>query len=304
MLKGLFKISAIVVLALIAFPALGKKSNEPSQPFLETKVNREKAVEGEVLIYEVVLYSPEPNIAGLQLSRNPQFSGLPVSRSAADSHLGESVRNGHRYFTAIIDRFFIDATQAGKYKLAGGAYDIGYSRQVTMQDPFWGPYVTEKVDVTTLDAPDVTVRISALPDKDKPRDFSGAVGDFSVEVILPTGELHPGDGAFAIVTISGEGDLSEASLPNVRSIFPPELQFHSMTENRNHFVKDGKVGSEIEIECTFTPQEEGSFEIGECSFSFYNPVTRKYQRAVSDPVQVDVSASKSSDNSPTQYMDI
>ena len=304
MMSGLFRISIIAALALIAFPALGKKRNESAQPYLEAKINREKAVEGEMLIYEVVLYSSDPNIAGLQLSRNPAFGNLPVSRSAADNHLDETVRDGNRYFTAIIDRFFIEAAEPGKHKLSGGAYDVGYGRQVTMQDPLWGPYVTEKVDVVSLNAPDLTVTISTLPDKGKPKDFSGAVGEFTVEVTLPVGELHPGDEAFAIVTISGEGDLSEASLPNVRSIFPPELQFHSMTENRNHFVKDGKIGSEIEIECIFTPQTEGSFEIGECSFSFYNPMLRKYQRAVSVPVTVDVSSSKSSDDTPPQYMDI
>lgn len=304
MLRGLFKISVIAALVFIALPALGKKRNEPAQPFLEAKINREKAVEGEMLIYEVVLYSPDPNIAGLQLSRNPDFGNLPVSRSAADNHLDETVRDGNRYFTAIIDRFFIEASQPGKHKLSGGAYDVGYGRQVTVQDPFWGPYVTEKVDVVNLDAPDITISISALSDKDRPKDFSGAVGEFTIEVTLPGGELHPGDGAFAIVTISGDGDLSEASLPNVRSIFPPELQFHSMTESRNHFVKDGKVGSEIEIECSFTPQKEGSFEIGECSFSYYDPVSRKYRRAKSAPVSVDVSSSKSSDDTQPQYMDI
>lgn len=305
MAKGLFKISIILALAVITFSAFGKKRNDSQLPFLETRVNRDKVVEGEVLIYEVVLHSPDPNIAGLQLSRNPSFDNLPVSRSAADSHLETTLgKGGERYFSAVIDRFFIDATQSGKHKIKGGSYDIGYNRQVTVQDPFWGPYVSEKVDVANLDAPDISVTVSALPSKGKPEDFSGAVGKFTVEVMIPSGELHAGDGAFAVVSISGDGDLSEVSLPDVRSIFPTELQFHSMTENRNHYVKEGRIGSEIEIECTFTPLEEGVFEIGECSFSYYNPESRKFERAISDTVTVEITPSKSSHDTPTQYMNI
>lgn len=304
MRSGLFKITVIAALALIAFSAFGKKRNEPSQPFLETKINRDKIVEGEVMIYEVVLYSPDSNIAGIQLSRNPSFGNLPVSRSAADNHLEATHRDGNEYFSAVIDRFFIDASEAGKYKIKGGAYEVGFSRQVTMQDPFWGPYVTDKVDVVSLAAPDISFTVSTLPSKGKPEDFSGAVGDFSIEVTVPSGELHSGDVAFAVVTISGDGDLSEVNLPDVRFIFPPELQFHSMTESRNHYVKKGSIGSEIEIECTFTPLEDGKFQIGECVFSYYNPVSRKYERSKSEPVTVEVTPSKSSNDTPPQYMDI
>lgn len=293
-----------MTLMVIAFSAYGKKRGDSQQPYLETRINRDKAVEGEVLIYEVILHTKDPNIAGIQLSRNPFFDNLPVSRSAADSRLDVSHPDDERCYTAVIDRFFIDAAHVGKHKIKGGAYDVGYNRQVTEQDPFWGAYMADRVEVISLEAPDISVNISELPSKGKPDEYSGAVGDFSVEVEVPSGELRQGDGAFVIITIYGSGDLSEVALPDVRSIFPPELQFHSMTESRNHYIKEGSIGSEIEIECTFTPLEEGEFEIGKCGFSYFNPVSRRYEHAYSRPVTVRVSSSKAAEDTPPQYMDI
>lgn len=294
----------IIAMTGIAFSSFGKKRNDPSKPFLETSITRSNVVEGEMLIYEVTLFTPDPDIAGIELAGNPIFDNLPVSRSAADNRLEETEVDGVRYYTAVIDRFFIDAENVGKHKLKGGAYRVGYTRRLVIEDPFWGPYITEKVEATNLEAPDVTVNVSELPLKGKPKDFSGAIGSFTIEVTVASDALHAGDEAYALIIISGEGDLSQAALPDVRSIFSDGLNFRSMTESRNHFVKEGRLGSEIEIECVFSPQREGEYKIGECSFSFYNPTLRKYERAVSVPIPVSIVPATLSKDSPTHYMDI
>ncbi len=59
------------------------------------------------------------------------------------------------------------------------------------------------------------------------------------------------------VNISGIGDLTDTPLPDIRSAFPPEIQFKSMTEDRSHYVKAGKLGSEIELECVIHPKKGG-----------------------------------------------
>lgn len=291
-------------MTIVAFPSNGKKRNDKSESYLETRINRNNAVEGEMLIYEVVLISANPNIAGIELSQNPSFDNLPASRSAADHRLSETEIDNTKSFSVVIDRFFIGTEAAGKHKLKGGYYRIGYNKQVQRSDPFWGPYITNSVDVVELAAPDLSVSITKLPQKGMPEDFSGAIGDFSVEVEVPSNELYAGEGAYAIVTITGNGDLSNAKLPDVRSIFNDSLQFKSMTESRSHFVKDGNVVSEIEIECTFTPHGEGEFDLAGCEFSFYNPDKKRYESVKSNPVTVKVVKEKSPGDSPAHYMDI
>ncbi len=305
MSRGLLKICLIITaMTVVAFPTFSRKRNDLAKPFLEAGINRSNVVEGEVLIYEVTLFTPDPDIAGIELAGNPFFNNLPVSRSAADNRLEETEVDGAKYYTAVIDRCFVDANIIGKHKLRGGSYRIGFIRRTPVEDPFWGPYVSEELDVAVLEAPDVAVSVGALPIKGKPEDFSGAIGLYDIEVMIPFGDLHVGDEACAIVTISGNGDLSQASLPEIRSIFDDGLQFRSMTESRSHFMKEGKIGSEIEIECIFSPQREGEYEIGVCTFSFFNPESRRYEKAASDSVSVRILPASISKDSPTHYMDI
>lgn len=302
--RVLLRISIMLLLALTAFPSLGKKRGNPVAPFLETRISRNNTIEGDLLIYEVTLFTPNPNIAGVELSKNPFFDNLPASRSAADHSLAETERDGFTFYNVVIDRFFVSSDFAGKHKFKGGEYKVGYNRQVQMEDPFWGPYVANSVEVLELSAPDVILSVSKLPSKGMPDNFSGAVGDFNVEVELPSEELSENEEAYAIVTVMGRGDLSKAGLPDVRGIFPENLQFKSMTENRSHFVKDGEIMSEIEIECTFTPHAEGQYVLQGCEFVFYDPDKKRYIVEKSPPVSVKVVKKKTNIDSPTHYMDI
>lgn len=294
----------MILMALTAFHSYGKKRNNAGEPFLETRLSRNNAIEGDLLIYEVVLLTPNPRITGIELSRNPNFDNLPVSRSAADHSLTETERDGSSLYSVVIDRFFVSSDGVGKHEVKGGEYKVGYNKEVQMEDPFWGPYIANSVDVVCLTAPDVTLNVSRLPSKGIPENFSGVVGDFSIEVEIPSEEIPEGDDAFALITISGRGDLSNAGLPDVRGIFPDELQFKSMTENRSHFVKDGEIMSEIEIECTFTPHTAGEYVLQGCEFVFYSPDKKKYVTEKSPPVIVKVVKGKTHRDSPAQYMDI
>lgn len=298
------KISIMLLLALTAFPSFGKKRSNAVAPFLETRISRNNTIEGDLLIYEVTLFSQDPNIAGVELSKNPFFDHLSASRSAADHSLAETERDGFILYNVVIDRFFVSSDDVGKHKLKGGEYKIGYNRQVQMEDPFWGPYVANSVEVVSLSAPDVMLNVSKLPSKGMPDSFSGAVGDFNIEVELPSEELLENEDAYAVVTITGRGDLSKAGLPDVRGLFPENLQFKSMTESRSHFVKDGEIMSEIEIECTFIPHAEGEYILQGCEFVFYNPDKKRYIAEKSPPVNVKVVKGKTHNDSPIHYMDI
>ena len=61
---------ALRILTIIVFLApcfaSGKSRGKKTVPFIEASVNHEKAVEGERLIYEVTLFTPDASIAGIE----------------------------------------------------------------------------------------------------------------------------------------------------------------------------------------------------------------------------------------------
>lgn len=302
MKKGFIYITLLLILLLSVFPCNAKGKGE-AVPYLETRIDRNHAVVGECLIYEVILVSPDPNVAGAEVMSNPEFPGLDIGRSAPDNHLEEVNIDGRLYYSAVIDRFFIGTNNKGKYTIRGGDYRIGINRQITVDDPYWGPSVANRVEMFALSAPDLKIKVDALPVNNRPQTFSGAVGKFEVEMSMIDKPLA-GDNIRMFVTIVGKGDLSEALLPDIPKCFPDGLHFKSMTDSRSHFIKNGSIGSEIEIECLFSADKSGKYVISPIEFSYFDSDKGKYVTAKSEPLEFEVKESKHYDETPTVIMDV
>lgn len=302
MKKGFIYITPLLIFLLFAFPCSGKGKGD-GVPYLETRVDRDHTVEGERLIYEVILMSPDPSVAGAEVMSNPEFPGLDIGRSAADNHLEEVNIDGKLYYRAVIDRFFIGTNNKGKYTIRGGDYRIGINRQITVDDPYWGPSVANRVEMFALSAPDLKIKVDALPGNNRPENFSGAVGKFEVEMSLTDIPLT-GEDIRMFVTIVGIGDLSEARLPDIPKSFPDGVHFKSMTDSRSHFIKNGSIGSEIEIECLFTADKSGKYTISPIEFSYFDSDKGKYVTAKSEPLEFEVTESNHYDETPPVIMDV
>lgn len=301
--KCLYILSCLImVLAVFPSRAIGKRKD--LKPYLEVRIDRKNVVEGERLIYEVALVSPEASVAGVELLSTPDFGELPYSRSAPDNNLTEVVVDGDKYYTAVIDRYFVGVNNKGKNSIKGGVYKIGFDRMVKVQYPFWGATVQNRLETMNLKASDVTLKVSPLPEKGRPDFFSGAVGQFEIMSIPPEGKLRAGEDYLMTVNISGIGDLTDTPLPDIRSAFPPEIQFKSMTEDRSHYVKAGKLGSEIELECVIHPKKGGEYVVKEMEFTYFNPFSGKYEVAKSPEVKIFVDDSSSGDGQPPVIIDV
>lgn len=303
MKKVIFFIS-FVCLTLVTFTShAAKKKTARPDIHLETRVDNNHTVEGERLIYEVVLYSTDFSIAGAEILSNPDFQNLSVARAASNSHIDEIEINGTKYITTVIDRFFIGTNHEGKYSIKGGDYRIGFNRQTTFNDPFWGPSVVNTIETIDLMAPGLNILVDKVPEKGRTDDFSGAVGRYEVGTELHSGCVA-GEKSCLYVTISGKGDLTNAKLPEVASAFKDGLRFKSMTENRSHFIHRGSLGSEIELECEFIADKPGKYVIQPIEFTFYDTLKKEYVTTSSKPIEIEVKEAKRSKSAPPATMDI
>lgn len=275
-----------------------------AMPFLQTRLSRDKMTAGETAIYEVVLFTPVANVDGVDQIAYPQFEGADVSRTSADNRLSPVEINGKQYYKAVIDRYFLRYPDNGKFKIPGGRYRLGVLHRQEYYDPFWGKQYGNVVDALELQAPATEVKVAALPKKGCPEDFSGAVGDFEISVEFPDGNLRSGEDALMLVTISGSGSLDGVKLPDLPGMLPDGLQFKSMTDNIDHFVKDGELGSEVEVECMVMPKHEGTFTIENVRFSFFNSSTGKYETITAPAVVIEVGEGLPGSGKPKVIMEI
>lgn len=303
MRSSLLKYCILLAAFLSVFPlrAAGKGGDDI---FLESSLEKEKAVEGERLIYEVRLFSADPEIAGTELLANPDMGELPFKRSAADSRLSETVRDGRRYYTAVIDRFFIGANEPGKHTIKGGTYNVGLNHRVRVDDPFWGSAYSNRIEAKRLKAPDVALKVAALPERNRPEDFSGAVGKYTIQTWLPEGEIRAGENATMIVTVEGKGDLTDTPAPDVRQAFREGFTFRSMTDEKEHFISKGSLGSEMTLECIFTPDAPGEHTILPIRFTYFDSDSGKYVTVETEPVTLTVKPAKETRDGPPVFHNI
>ena len=112
-----------------------------------------------------------------------------------------------------------------------------------------------------------------LPEQNKPANFNGAIGDFTMAASIGPTNVTVGDPVTVRVQISGHGALDAIQLPDRSAlqnfkIFPPTTK----TETSDQLGLEGKKTFEEIV----TPQNSDVHEWPQFSFSFFNPDDGKY----------------------------
>jgi len=162
--------------------------------------------------------------------------------------------------------------QQQRQRLPGGFEDLFNSN---MFEDFFGGYQNYPLDLKSADIP-VTVR--ALPDELKPQDFTGAVGDFNMEVSVSPQELKAGDPVTLKITVSGNGNFSTVNMPHRGA--------HQGFKAYEPQVK--QEGANKVFEQVLIPLEESIGEVPAVDFSFFDPAAGKYRVITKGPFPIRV----------------
>ena len=138
----------------------------------------------------------------------------------------------------------------------------------------------------TLTAGRRTINVKPLPEKGKPANFFGAVGQFNFDALLNKNALKATESFEIKLKVSGNGNLKlfnlpELVLPNTLEVFEPE---------HTEIVKTSLSGMQGNIEDNYTivPRFQGKYPIAPVSFSYFDPKTEKYFTLRSSEQIVDV----------------
>ena len=125
----------------------------------------------------------------------------------------------------------------------------------------------------------IHVTILPFPEKGKPANFQGTVGNFNFDAYPVFSRVKVGDPVTLRMTISGEGNLDTVTAPSV------ELPDTFKTYEPQVTINDGKKIYEQVI----IPKSADAKEIPAVSFSFFNPSSKKYETINRGPFPLEVS---------------
>lgn len=287
------RIFIICLISAFFLNAFGQKNDEP-QLFVKIETQLPNIYVNQSFPFTVTLFSSTPDIAFANRSSSIRlnkggFDILKRVENAGPAYKKEI--NGKSYFCFPLESYMASFATKGNYEISEGPYEIGVSFPVIYNDPFWGRMRSSEVKTYNVDVKNCSVKVKSLPNPPSGFSYSGSIGNFTIETVLPKGNIYVNEEAIAYIIIKGKGTISSSSLPEYRSAFENGLTLKSISESRGEYFEQGQLVSELRLECSFIPNESVNIEIGSISFGYFDPFAGKYKTAVSEPVKIDVKSS-------------
>lgn len=256
--------------------------------FVRAEVSKTNPYVEEEVLVTYKLYVPEGVRFQSSIKKMPSYTGLwtyELGDRNVERKPYRETYNGKAYTV-------IDLISSAVYPQKAGALSIPPVEvemlvQVVVQQPrsndpweefFNNPFFgRQNVQQLHFDVRSKAVGIQAkeLPAANRPADFSGLVGHFTLKGELSRNELNANDAANLTLTLSGKGNLQHAEVPAL--VFPSDIsaQEPSVTDKLSTLEKAGVSGSRV-FEYILIPRQAGEYEIPAASFSYFDPVARHY----------------------------
>lgn len=164
----------------------------------------------------------------------------------------------------------------------GGLFNDPFFRDPFF-DNFFGSYTKKPLRLMTQK---LAFEVLSLPEKGRPADFNGAVGNFTMKVEAQPKEVEAGEPITLTITISGDGDLDRVTPP----AFPatPDWKSYQPTSR----IEQG----EKIIEQAIVPKSDAITAIPAISFSYFSPETKDYVHLPGKSIPIKVRTATAQDN--------
>jgi BatD DUF11 like domain len=222
----------------------------------------------------------------------PQFTGTPMEGFTLGKNVGgqrQQTQIGNHVYTVIPITLALTAVKSGPLTLgpftANMTVVVGSPNQ--NGDPFRQFFNQGERRDLSLATETIHAEALPLPAQNRPANFNGAVGNFTMAASVGPTNVAAGDPVTVRVQISGRGSLDSVTLPDQTTlsgfkIFPPTVK----TELSGQLGLDGtKTFEEI-----VTPQNSDVREWPPFSFSFFNPDDGQYHTLTQAAVPLTIKA--------------
>ena len=248
------------------------KAVKANDLFVRIEMSKKRIFEQEAVVCTIKLYT-KYQISQFFPTLQPSFNGFLIEELPLSPNLNKIERvNGENYMVAELKKCILFPQQSGKLTITSGNYDLSVVQYDTYRSVFGtlSQPVERKLQVKSNSA---TVYIEPLPEP-KPANFSGAVGNFTVDATVKPADLKTYAAATYSYIIKGTGNLKYIKAPNVK--FPKQFDVYDPQNKVAAAPNGSNVSGTLAINYMFIPQFAGDFEIPANDFVYFNPETGKY----------------------------
>ncbi len=206
--------------------------------------------------------------------KNPSFNGFSVidmlqqTQQNSDEH---EILNGRDYNTFTLRKVQLYPLQQGnivvenaglKNKITFLKYESDGKRSLLHHD-------------ANLYSEEAIIKVMPLPIANKPIDFTGSVGEYSIDATVEKNNFTTDETGKLSITISGKGNMQLLNMPKLN--MPNSIEvFETKTTEAIDNTSIPLTGSKT-FEVPFVINKEGNYTIPAINFSFFSPVNKGYK---------------------------
>ena len=246
--------------------------------FVRSYLNKKNCFLGEQIVITHKVYS-RLNLKGFQSFKAPAYNGFwsqEENRNKQITLQTENV-NGVAYYVAEVNQTYLFPQRSGTLTIEPVEITCVVRKQTSRRptnifEQFFGTGGYEDVAMK-IKSKSLQVEVNPLPEKDKPSDFSGAVGSFSFKAELNKDKIKANEGINLRISVNGRGNLKLIEEPKIN--FPESFETFDPKVAENISVAGGVSGSKT-FDYLIIPREAGQYKINSLSFSYFDPEKKAY----------------------------
>lgn len=270
------------------------KSEEKADESIELMVSlkSEKAFVGQMVPVTLSLYTPlnlQGHIASMSKVEGKDFISSEVQGSPPKIEVVNEVQKQKLAFETYI------------IPLKSGESELQYKMSLIIQRPrsignVFSNMMLNIPEEIEIISPSQTINVLTLPIHGKPENFTGAIGEFTVEPLsVSQDQAQVGDPLTLKLVIKGSGNMDRISPPILNS----GENWKAYTPKSSFDKKDifGFTGTKT-FEYIIIPQNSKITETPSLTFSFFNPETGRYSELTLNPLPLKILAAPESSTQP------
>ena len=152
---------------------------------------------------------------------------------------------------------------------------------VFRQDPF---AVFSRGKTITLSTQPITLSAEPLPEQEKPENFKGDVGEYSLSVKADKTELEVNQPMTLILEVSGKGNIKTITIPSVK--LPQGFKEYEGGGSEDITKEDYLVQGKKIFEKILVPTLPGDYTVSPVEYIYFNAKKQKYETAHSEPIVI------------------
>jgi len=252
--------------------------------FLEASVDKKNPYVGQQVTLTLKFYIAVQNYGSPELSE-PSMTGF----------WSEVIGNKPVYFQRINNRrykvserkYALFPTQTGELTIGRAMISATIATRRITRDPFsmFGNVFGRGKDITVRSNP-VIVNVKALPAKQKPKDFTGTVGKFSITASADKRKVEVNQPVTVVFKITGVGNIKSVAEPAIPDL--PDFRIYRASSSENTSRVNDKLGGTKIYEEVFIPSRPGDKTIPSISYNYFDPESRRYHKIRTKPIKISV----------------